>query len=566
MLAYYGADRYTEPGHRTMRLTMLHLHRRNDSSLSSFRAKVPADVAKVARGRRVSITFPPTRSDPEHVATVTLSTHAKLALGSRDPETINVRLALAAAHMQMVFSILRHGPVRLTHKELVALSRRVYDHFVDRFGDNPGDPERWARLKAWNDAVRSGKQFFSPMLDSFDRQNEADQFGSMPAAKIAAMRPDSLTDEDCREAREVRYGNLARWVLETSAIALASDQWDALLVEVERAVDDAARRLHMAANGDYRPDPAEKRFPVVTPAVTLTLWNLFDAWVAERGAVKSTQDGNRKALADLIAHLGHDDAARITSQDLVAWKDRMLADGALSRRTIDSTKLSAVKSILRLAARNHRIPSDPGRGITVEWKVRPGERMKGHDDDGARRILEAALEQQRPVLKWVPWIMALTGARIGEACALRGRDVRQQDGVWVLDFASKTAAGERSVPIHKGLIDRGFLDFAQSRGAGYLFFDERHLRRGATAKPGKSAANDVREWIGTLGLNVGMEHRTAPAHGFRHLFTTLARKVGMDAEKREYMLGHELGGERGTYGAMAGLAIEIAKLPDPLAG
>lgn len=139
--------------------------------------------------------------------------------------------------------------------------------------------------------------------------------------------------------------------------------------------------------------------------------------------------------------------------------------------------------------------------------------------------------------------------------------MRQQDGVWVLDFASKTAAGERSVPIHKGLIDRGFLDFARSRGAGYLFFDERHLRRGATAKPGKSAANDVREWIGGLGLNVGMEHRTAPAHGFRHMFMTLARKVGMDAEKREYMVGHELGGERGTYGAMAGLAVESPSFP-----
>ena len=130
---------------------------------------------------------------------------------------------------------------------------------------------------------------------------------------------------------------------------------------------------------------------------------------------------------------------------------------------------------------------------------------------------------------------------------------------------STTAAGERSVPIHKGLIDRGFIDFARSRGAGYLFFDERHLRRGATAKPGKSAANDVREWIGTLDINVGMERHIASAHGFKHLFTTLARTVGVDSEKCEYMLGHELGGGRGTYRAMAGLAAEIAILPDLLA-
>lgn len=193
-----------------MRLTMPSVHQRDDSSKFSFRAKVPADVATIARGRRVSIRFPPSRSDPEHVAVVTIGTHVKLALGTRDPATAKARNGIAAAHLQTLYGNLRHGPARLTHKELVALSRRVYDHFVDRFGDDPGDPERWARLKAWNEAVRSGKQSFSPMLDSFDRQNEADQFGSMPAAKIAAMRPDSLTDEDCREAREVRYGNLAR--------------------------------------------------------------------------------------------------------------------------------------------------------------------------------------------------------------------------------------------------------------------------------------------------------------------------------------------------------------------
>jgi integrase len=418
-----------------------------------------------------------------------------------------------------------------------------------------------------NRAIREGRISAAPAISPDPaRANEIpvarEVFGFDLTAGVDAM----VRTDRTIEALEARFGLITSWLLMRRAIVLTPEDRVRLLEQVDLASTDAAKALKRMSMGDYTPDPAAERFPVFMEGGrdSVSLWKLFDAWAAERDRSTSAQSGYRKALREFVTHVGHEDAIRINPRDVVAWKDSMLAEGRLNRRTIADVKLAALKSILGLAAKNHRIPSNPAKGITVEYRIGPGERMKGHTDDAARRILAAALEQTRPALRWVPWIMSMTGGRIGEACCVRGRDVHQEDGVWVVDFASKTAAGERSVPLHPTLISRGFIEFAQSRGDGYLFFEERRVRKGALAKPGKSVANDVREWIKGLGLEVGMAHRVAPGHGFRHLFATMARKVGMDSEKREAMMGHELAGERGTYGTMAGLAAEIAKLPDPL--
>lgn len=36
--------------------------------------------------------------------------------------------------------------------------------------------------------------------------------------------------------------------------------------------------------------------------------------------------------------------------------------------------------------------------------------------------------------RWVPWLLAYTGARLGEMVQLRGQDVRQEGNVWTLNI------------------------------------------------------------------------------------------------------------------------------------
>lgn len=73
---------------------------------------------------------------------------------------------------------------------------------------------------------------------------------------------------------------------------------------------------------------------------------------------------------------------------------------------------------------------------------------------------------------WIPLILLHTGLRPSEACQLRVEDVCQCDetAIWYFRVTDagpnqkiKTPNARRDVPVHKTLIDRGFLDYVQRR-------------------------------------------------------------------------------------------------------
>lgn len=96
---------------------------------------------------------------------------------------------------------------------------------------------------------------------------------------------------------------------------------------------------------------------------------------------------------------------------------------------------------------------------------------------------------KRPSDYWVPLLGLFTGARQGEICQIRVKDVRQDvtTGVWMLDINEeddnqlKNGASIRQVPLHSKLIDLGWLDFvkeARIRRLTRLFPDERRSKKG----------------------------------------------------------------------------------------
>jgi integrase len=142
---------------------------------------------------------------------------------------------------------------------------------------------------------------------------------------------------------------------------------------------------------------------------------------------------------------------------------------------------------------------------------------------------------------------------VSELTALRKEDFRLDgDGLVVRIFGTKT--GEyRDVPVHPQLIEIGLRELLQEAAPGPLFY----AAKGATSRAAQSVSEKLAKWIRDLGT----DERVQPNHGWRHRFTSVARAVGMDREKREYILGHTLPGLGGTYGDMRGLVAEIVKLP-----
>jgi site-specific recombinase XerC len=84
---------------------------------------------------------------------------------------------------------------------------------------------------------------------------------------------------------------------------------------------------------------------------------LIDGWAAERKPMPKTIYEYKRTLANLAIFLGHDDAIRLSSQDLVAWKAKMIGAG-LNPKTILGAKLAPVRAILQWAADNHHLPSN----------------------------------------------------------------------------------------------------------------------------------------------------------------------------------------------------------------
>lgn len=141
---------------------------------------------------------------------------------------------------------------------------------------------------------------------------------------------------------------------------------------------------------------------------------------------------------------------------------------------------------------------------------------------------------------WLPILGLATGARIEELSTLRGTDVRNVDGIWIVDISDiedgkklKTINSKRRVPVHEKLIELGLHHLARKRASDLLFPD---LKSYATAneKLGKRPSN----WFGKLkGDRLGFSGNVA-FHSFRHLMGNMLTDAGAGGEVTAAILGH----------------------------
>ena len=334
-----------------------------------------------------------------------------------------------------------------------------------------------------------------------------------------------------------------------------------LIEEVLKASNQAAEQLKRNAEGDYRPDPDAARFPEWTPPKPkeeqpkpinetegVTLTGLMDAWWREAKAVgrsASTYQSYSTTIAKLVAFLGHDDARRVTPKDVVRFKDHRLSEvkpktgKPVSPKTVKDSDLVALKAVFGWAVSNHLLPLNPAEGITIKLGKPKRLRSKGFTDDETKAILKAAWEHKRgnetertyAAKRWVPWLQAYTGSRVGEMAQLRKQDLRQEDGTWVLTVtpeAGTVKGGKaRKVPLHSHLVELGFPTFVASAPTGHLFLTP--AEDGDVLGPLQGVKNRLSEFARELVSDPNVQ----PTHGWRHRFKTICREVGIDPSIRD---------------------------------
>nr|WP_285292805.1 phage integrase N-terminal SAM-like domain-containing protein [Aureimonas altamirensis] len=226
-----------------------------------------------------------------------------------------------------------------------------------------------------------------------------------------------------------------------------------------------------------------------SPPVTLT--GLFGEWWREAqaaGRKPSTHESYQNTVKSLAAFLKHDDAQRITAEDIVAFKDYRLTTPSPrtgkppSPKTVKDSDLSALKTLFGWAVMNRKLPANPAAGLTIKVGRRAQVRPKGFVDSEARAILSAATAysagpREHPktaaAKRWIPWLCACSGARVGEIGQLRREDVRFEMDRWVIIITPEAGTVKtnhaREIVLHHQLAQSGFPEFVKSSKDGPLF-------------------------------------------------------------------------------------------------
>jgi integrase len=268
----------------------------------------------------------------------------------------------------------------------------------------------------------------------------------------------------------------------------------------------------------------------------------------------------RHKVDSLVRYLGHDDAERVTPENISDWCDDLKLTQGINARTVSQKYLAVVKLIFAIGVEKRKLTVNPSKDSKVRYSKPKKTRPTGFTDAEALAILRATLaeddsqgrrtEENLRAIRWLPWICAFTGARITEAAQLRTVDLVDESGILCLcitpEAGSVKTGNFRTVPIHPQLLDMGLPAMIRSLPTGPIFY---HLRpfRGAEANPVERAQNagaKVGEWVRKVVKIT--DPSLQPSHAWRHRFKTVAREVGIDLEVRDAIQGHEDGERRAT--------------------
>jgi integrase len=531
------------------------------------RVWVPNDVAPLI-GRRIVVT----------------------SLRTKDPKIARTRLARKTVELDDVFERARAGSTSAAHAaqtpetDLRAIAREHSSAVVEKAYVD--------QAILFDRATKDSEQLFSGELtplpgpadhhDEFARYDSLADEGDLDTV-IAYLHRFRLRKRIAQLTRMRATGNLAEFIalaghhapeLEAgSKVMFARSLLEAELEALKSVADGkpvsemSPTSSPMAAESQLRTTTEKRLAAADLPSVTLD--DLFRRWEEEAEPSASTLSTWRGVVRNLTAYLGPkaNDIRSVSSDDIVAWKDELVRSGK-SAKTIGNGYLACARVLFRFAIANKLADHDPVEGVKVARKAKAGKKMLGYDNAEVARILELASAAPEPWKRWLPWLAAATGSRIGEVAQLHGSHVLERDGVQVVRIAPavdggsiKNAESERYVPIHSKLIADGFLDFVKERGSGPLFYNRTSgdpKRKHAS----KGLSNRLAAWIRTNGFT---DPRKAPNHALRHWFKSEAARIGVPDSVADAIQGHSDGraatGYRHISLEVMSNAIESMRLP-----
>ena len=321
--------------------------------------------------------------------------------------------------------------------------------------------------------------------------------------------------------------------------------------------------------------------PVSVRATQTSISGMYEGYSKQPGLRPATVRQFRSIINHLINFLGHDVADRVSSDDLIRWRQFLQTEAAVkgkprSAQTINNSYLAAASVTFDFGFNERLISKNP---VALVGKVRAEKKVKLRSPDFTKAerktILSASLSIEpgrrsarlKAALRWVPWLCAYTGARVNEMTQLRRQDITRIDGVWAIEITP--VAGDvktdeaRLVPIHEHLIEQGFLEYTDGCPDGPLFYDPDKSGVGLQRGQYKRVGMRLAEWVRGLGIGQVGDRSLQPNHAWRHTFKTISLEAGIEERAMDYMQGHSSKGVGRTYGSntLPMLQVQLAKFP-----
>ncbi|TXN00723.1 integrase [Methylobacterium sp. WL64] len=491
------------------------------------------------------------RAVPDDLRALVGKREEKRSLQTRDPSEARRLHALAMAEVEGRWKTLREGSRSLSEREANEMARDVHDAWLDRHRDEPSQQTDWP--------VAIGRKVFAPPAPLDMAKYGTPEFWSIDPDEFRVRN----LEEWCRGYADYVLKGRGLIVDESSrlklakAIALAVQRASEMLVRLSQGEIDASSQSAM-----YPSRVVQSEALPASPKKPVTFDDLVKGWSAEKKPAQKTVYEWSRAVRAFTDFLGHTDAGRVTPDNIQAWKEALIAQG-LTAKTIRDGKLVALRSIMQWGKANRRLSDNPAEHVSMDVKRKASDRgVRSFTEDEATIILKAALSEANPVLRWVPWLCAYSGARVSEVCQLRVEDVRKIEGIWCMKLdpeagSLKTLGSERAVPLHQAVIDSGFLTYVDGVKLGPLFAK---LSPDKFGKRGGNGTKMIGRWVRGLGLT---DERLAPAHSWRHRMKTLGRRFKMSPDIVNAITGHGTRTVADAYGEyeVKTMYEELMKIP-----
>lgn len=276
--------------------------------------------------------------------------------------------------------------------------------------------------------------------------------------------------------------------------------------------------LQRAKTGKLNDAAVEPVVVIASPTLSSTsprhafspkLMAIFDGYSRERQPAPATIKRWRPVIAHFLEYLGHDEPRRITPDDIIGWQEALAGQG-VSGRMIREVYLAAAKVVFAWAAENRMLDANPASGVSVRVPKRHRPRGPSFISAEARTILSASLSKEHGkinrehalVRRWIPWMCAYSGARVGEIAQMRGADIILLEDIWgmrITPEAGSTKSGQaRIVPLHRDLIEQGLLKMAERAGTLPMFYDAKRGRGGSARNAHyRKVGERLAAWMGT---------------------------------------------------------------------